>query len=217
MKNIFIALLLSMGVLTTLQAQDTNNGYEVPVSYGIAYGTDYFFRGVSQNAGNAALSGNVDVEVGPVTVGAWASQVDFGNDATFEYDLYANFTHDFGAFNLNAGVVHYAYDGNDTAAVNEYVVGGGVGPVSVSYYMNVDDTSVAYWEGSVRLPTILTLMPTLEYGRNVDGVWDLNGTEFVALDVHKHVGDLVFRARVYDFVDTDDFLGGASLSVGYGF
>lgn len=216
MRNIFLALLLSVCAITTVEAQLPTTG----LSGGVAVSSDYFFRGVSQHGGNAVLSGNLDLDVGPITVGAWASQVDFGNDATFEYDFYANFAHDFGAFSLNAGVIHYGYNGDDVDAVNEYVVGGSVGPVSANYYMDMDDTKVAYWEGSVRLPTVLGLMPSVQYGRHVDGVWDLNGHEFFALDVHKHFGDLVLRAKIFDFVEFDDastFLDGAALSVEYGF
>src|SRR3954466_5526686 len=57
--------------------------------------SDYDFRGFSQSAKDPALQGSADYAFGDsgFSVGAWASNVDFGPavDGDVELDLYANF------------------------------------------------------------------------------------------------------------------------------
>lgn len=193
------------------------------VSANVSISSDYFWRGVPQNAGNPAVSGSLEMDVAGLTVGAWASQVDFGDDETnLEYDLYASLGHTWGEFDLEGGLIHYAYDNSDIDALNEYFVGVGLGPVSAKYYRDLDGDA-GYWEGSVSLPSVLGLMPSIQYGKHVEGLWDKDGEDFFALNMHKHLGDhLVARAVVYDFVDVDaglskDLLDGIALSVEYTF
>ena len=54
----------------------------------VSLGSDYFFRGVSQNAGSPAASGDVSFSASGFYAGVWASQVDYGTDIEVEYDLY---------------------------------------------------------------------------------------------------------------------------------
>src|ERR1044072_8924276 len=54
--------------------------------------SDYDFRGYSQSATAPALHARADYAFGDtgLAIGAWASNVDFGNDEDAELDLYVN-------------------------------------------------------------------------------------------------------------------------------
>ncbi len=75
--------------------------------------SDYDFRGVTQTAGDPALQGSIDwaAESG-LYLGAWASNVDFGNccDEDYEVDLYAGFS---GGDDVtwDVGFIYYLYPG----------------------------------------------------------------------------------------------------------
>jgi uncharacterized protein (TIGR02001 family) len=71
--------------------------------------TDYVSRGVSQTGGHAELFGGADAAAGKVYVGAWVSNVDFGDSTQFEYDLYAGVRPALGPVALDLGVVRNGY------------------------------------------------------------------------------------------------------------
>jgi uncharacterized protein (TIGR02001 family) len=80
--------------------------------------SDYDFRGFSQSAKDPALQGSADYAFGDsgFSVGAWASNVDFGDqvDGDIELDLYANYLGKINdTFAWTAGVTYYAYPGSD--------------------------------------------------------------------------------------------------------
>ena len=80
--------------------------------------SDYDFRGFSQSAKDPALQGSADYAFGEsgFAVGAWASNVDFGNDADIELDLYGGYTGEINdTFSWNTGFVYYSYPGSDDA------------------------------------------------------------------------------------------------------
>ena len=60
---------------------------EMSVSANVALATDYVFRYVSQTSEEPAISGGFDLDTGTgIYLGTWASNVDFGDDATIEVD-----------------------------------------------------------------------------------------------------------------------------------
>jgi uncharacterized protein (TIGR02001 family) len=78
--------------------------------------SDYDFRGFSQSAKDPALQGSADYAFGEsgFAIGAWASNVDFGNDADMELDLYANYTASINdTFAITAGATYYTYPSSD--------------------------------------------------------------------------------------------------------
>jgi uncharacterized protein (TIGR02001 family) len=80
--------------------------------------SDYDFRGWSQSAKDPALQGSADYAFGDsgFAVGAWASNVDFENDADIELDLYGGYTGTVNdTFSWNAGFVYYGYPSSDDA------------------------------------------------------------------------------------------------------
>lgn len=83
------------------------------ISSTITLTNDYDFRGVSQSAEDPALQASFDYadDKSGWYAGAWASNVDFGDNTDFELDLYTGFTGktDVG-LGWDAGFVYYTYD-----------------------------------------------------------------------------------------------------------
>ena len=78
------------------------------VEWNTAVTSEYIWRGMSQGKG-AAVSGGIDVsgESG-FSAGVWVSNVDFGDNATYELDVYAGYS--FGP--VSVGYIYYAYPDN---------------------------------------------------------------------------------------------------------
>jgi uncharacterized protein (TIGR02001 family) len=83
------------------------------ISSTITLTNDYDFRGVSQSAEDPALQASFDYadDNSGWYAGAWASNVDFGDNTDFELDLYTGFAGktDLG-LGWDAGFVYYTYD-----------------------------------------------------------------------------------------------------------
>jgi len=103
-KLALCAATASLMVTGTAVAQDAPE-----VSFNLAATSDYVFRGVSQTDEDPAISGGVDVSKGMFYGGLWASTVDFGDDTSAEYDVYAGVTNDFGPIATDFGVIYYGY------------------------------------------------------------------------------------------------------------
>ena len=78
------------------------------VEWNTAVTSEYIWRGMAQGKG-AAVSGGIDVsgESG-FSAGVWVSNVDFGDNATYELDVYAGYS--FGP--VSVGYIYYAYPDN---------------------------------------------------------------------------------------------------------
>lgn len=94
--------------------------------------SDYDFRGWSQSAKDPALQGSADYAFGDsgFSVGAWASNVDFGSgvDGDIELDVYANYVGKINdTFSWTAGLTRYNYPGSSESstkiAIGEYFEG----------------------------------------------------------------------------------------------
>src|SRR3982751_2127886 len=89
--------------------------------------SDYDFRGFSQSGTDPALQGSADYAFGDsgLSMGAWASNVDFGNDEDLELDLYVNYSGKINdTFSWQAGGTWYEYpSGNDSDGYPEIYVG----------------------------------------------------------------------------------------------
>src|SRR5262245_33485933 len=100
--------------------------------------SDYDFRGVTQSAKDPALQASVDYAFGEtgVAIGAWASNVDFGNDEDAELDLYVNYTGKINdTFAFTAGGIWYEYPlGSDSDGMPEVYVGFNAGNFSVKQW-----------------------------------------------------------------------------------
>ncbi len=85
------------------------------VSSTVTATNDYDFRGNSQSATDPALQASIDfaADFGGY-VGAWASNVDFGDDTSYEVDLYGGYTKTFeSGFGFDVGAVAYRYENHE--------------------------------------------------------------------------------------------------------
>jgi len=103
-KLALCAAVASLSVTSVASAQDAPE-----FSFNLGATTDYVFRGVSQTDEDPAIQGGVDVTSGMFYGGLWASNVDFGDDTSAEYDIYAGVTPTLGPVSADFGVIYYGY------------------------------------------------------------------------------------------------------------
>ena len=74
------------------------------------------FRGYSQTDQNPAFQIGADLTAGIFYAGAWASNVDFGDDTKAEFDVYGGVRGEAAGFDLDLGLVGYFYADEPTGA-----------------------------------------------------------------------------------------------------
>jgi uncharacterized protein (TIGR02001 family) len=125
--------------------------------------SDYDFRGFSQSAKDPALQGSADFAfANGVSIGAWASNVDFGdsNDEDIELDLYVNYAGKINdTFSWTTGATWYDYPaGDDAEGYWEAYVGFNAGAFSFKqwyaddFYALADSVSALYTEANYTVP-----------------------------------------------------------------
>ena len=107
-----VAALLTAGAAS---AQDTPE-----VAWNLGVTSDYVFRGYSQTSEDPAIFGGVDVTIGSFYAGAWASNVDFGDDTDAEVDIYGGYRTEVSGFAVDVGVVGYLYVSQPAGADYDY-------------------------------------------------------------------------------------------------
>ena len=127
-------------VLLTAGAASAQSAPEVAWNATVA--SDYVFRGFSQTNEDPTLQGGVDATIVSFYVGAWASNVDFGDSTDAEIDVYGGYRGEAAGFAFDVGVVAYAYVGAPTGADYDYVEFKGaasraIGPATIG--------AVIYW------------------------------------------------------------------------
>lgn len=108
-----VAILLTAGAASAQSAPE--------VAWNVAVTSDYVFRGYSQTLEDPAIQGGVDATIGAFYVGAWASNVDFGDDTDAEVDLYGGYRGEAGGFAFDLGAVGYGYVNAPDGADYDYV------------------------------------------------------------------------------------------------
>jgi uncharacterized protein (TIGR02001 family) len=118
MRTAFACAALTAALLTagTARAQSTPE-----VAWNVGLVSDYVFRGFSQTNEDPALQGGVDATFGSFYAGAWASNVDFGDDTDAEVDIYGGYRGETGGFGFDVGVVGYGYVNAPDGADYDYV------------------------------------------------------------------------------------------------
>lgn len=92
-----------------------------PVTVSVGAASDYEFRGISQTHHRPEVFAGVDAEVGSLGyAGAWASNIDFGEGARGEYDLYGGVRPKLGPVTIDLGVVRYGYAGGRSTLRSDY-------------------------------------------------------------------------------------------------
>jgi len=103
LKLALCAVAASVAFGGAAMAQDSS------VAFNVAVTSDYVFRGISQTQEDPAISAGVDVASGKAYFGAWASNVDFGDDTSAEIDVYGGYKPTVGAVTLDFGLIYYSY------------------------------------------------------------------------------------------------------------
>ncbi len=116
---------------------------EMAVTANVALSSDYVFRYVSQTQEEPAISGGFDLDTGTgIYLGTWASNVDFGDDATVEIDFYGGYATEFdNGLGIDVGVIDYEYfddDANDNLI--EIYGGASYKWLSATAYFGVDNS-----------------------------------------------------------------------------
>ncbi len=198
------AAAFAMGAAAPVLAQDV--GFNVGVT------SDYIFRGLTQTDKDPAIQGGVDFSTDSGWYGgAWASNVDFGDDTDAEVDVYGGYTTEAGGFAWDFGALVYTYVGAPGGVSYDNVelkvaASRAIGPASVGaavYYSpeswGVDNESVYYeLNAGYALTDRISLSgavgrqtfdPGVDYTTwNVGGAYAL--TDKVALDLRYHDTDL---------------------------
>ena len=108
----------AVAVLLTAGAASAQDSPEVAWNLGVT--SDYVFRGYSQTSEDPAIFGGVDVTAGSFYAGAWASNVDFGDDTDAEFDIYGGYRTEVSGFAVDVGVVGYLYVSQPAGADYDY-------------------------------------------------------------------------------------------------
>lgn len=118
MMRTALACAAAVAVLLTAGAASAQDTPEIAWNLGVT--SDYVFRGYSQTTEDAAIFGGVDLTVGSFYAGAWASNVDFGDDTDAEFDIYGGYRTEAAGFAVDVGVVGYLYASQPTGANYDY-------------------------------------------------------------------------------------------------
>jgi uncharacterized protein (TIGR02001 family) len=119
MMRTALASAAAMAVLLTAGAASAQDTPVIAWNLGVT--SDYVFRGYTQTSEDAAIFGGVDVTAGDFYAGAWASNVDFGDDTDVEVDLYGGYRTEVSGFAVDVGVVGYLYTSQPAGADYDYV------------------------------------------------------------------------------------------------
>lgn len=149
--------LLSSALVSTASAELTGN---------IGATSNYLWRGASQSANGAAVSGGLDyAHDSGVYVGAWGSTLDGGIG---ESDFYAGFSKEFGDFSFDLGYIAYIYSGAPASNFGEVYLG-----LSYSYF-------------SLQYSTLANNTVDGEFGdaSYIEGAFDYEVSEGLSVGVH---------------------------------
>ena len=106
------ALLLAAGAASAQSAE---------VSVNATVTSDYVFRGFSQTNEDPAFQLGADLTAGAFYAGAWASNVDFGDDTKAEFDVYGGVRGETAGYDWDLGLVGYFYAAAPSGADYDYV------------------------------------------------------------------------------------------------
>lgn len=195
----------------------------------VAVATDYVFRGISQTQERPAIQGGFDATFDSgIYAGIWASNVNFGTDASTEMDYYGGYAGTFGcsACSYKIGFIYYDYDGDpqfDYVEAAASVTYGGL-TVGLNYspeYLGDGTTDAVgdevefyypYANYSYALPADFTL--ALHVAMNImseDGVFEPDEDEYTEWSVgvsrtFEEIGGITLGLTYWD-TTVDDLFG----------
>ena len=134
---------LAAALAAALFAPFAGHAQEAEVTANVGWLSDYYYRGIPQEASSA--SAGLDVAIGTVSLGTWAADV--GDGA--EIDIYGSVGLDVADnVSLSVGGTGYFYTGQFDDTYLEANLGLGLGPISLEYsfgqYGNFDLEALDY-------------------------------------------------------------------------
>ena len=164
-KNTALAALVATSTMFTSVAQAAS------IEGNVGLATDYIWRGMTQSDGESSFSGGIDISTGSgFYAGTWVGDVrdTAGAGASYELDVYAGYAGEAGSIAYDVGYIQYMYPDVDADQdFGEVYVGLGTGPVSVTYYYEVDNDNGAVDSGD---NTYLSV----DYSANLSEDWDVS-------------------------------------------
>jgi uncharacterized protein (TIGR02001 family) len=114
MKSLKLSLMAAVGSLALAGAAHAADR-PLGLTFNAGGATDYVFRGVSQTNNQPEVFGGADISSGMFYAGTWLSNIDFGDSADTEYDLYVGVKPKLGPVSFDFGAIRYGYtkDHND--------------------------------------------------------------------------------------------------------
>lgn len=224
-KSLYSVLALSTGLLLT------NNAFAA-VSGNIGGTSNYLWRGVTQTNDAVAIQGGIDYSHDSgFYAGTWASNVDFGNDTSYELDLYAGYggsiTDD---LSYDFGYLYYAYpdaEGSiDFGELHGTITWKWV-ELSYSHVINAgddvaaepfDNKDMSYLAATASFPLTEKLSLSFHYGYSTGDVVEAWFTEDnyadynVTLSADTGIGTVTFMVSDTDLSDDD-----AKIALGYSY
>jgi len=181
MRNLIIALLLVFPLPVFADSIFSAN---------IAANSDYVWRGYSQNKTNPAISIGANAEFKGLTLGVWASDVDFNDEAKYEYDLMLDYSHDFNEnFGISTGFIRYKWDkGYDD--VDEAYVGITLKDLGVTYYKDLDNSDLDFINVVYGFSFTDKVDLSLEYGKAT------GFDSYQALNISRDLGKFTIGGQV---------------------
>ena len=80
------------------------------VSGNVTIGSDYLWRGTSQNADAGAISAGIELEHNGWYSGAWVSEVDYSDNSEYEYDFYTGYAYRINdELSIDVGLIQYNF------------------------------------------------------------------------------------------------------------
>jgi len=111
------------------------------VSANVGFTSDYRYRGFSQSDRKPSVNGGFDYEhESGFYAGIWGASISWlGTGSGAEIDVYGGYAGEVGMFSYDVGLLHYNYPGGKASGeknpnTTEGYIGGGIGPVSLTYY-----------------------------------------------------------------------------------
>lgn len=196
-KSIALTSILASTALFASQASAVEG-----LSANVGATSNYLWRGVSQTNDATAISGGIDYAAqSGFYAGTWASNVDFGDDASHELDFYLGFGGEISdGLGYDIGYIYYAYpDSAESDSSNEYDFGELYGTLSYANFSVTASYGVNNDDGAEWADSALYISGDAEF-EVADG-----------LTLALHIGDYSFDGD-YESDDYSDY--GISLSKG---
>ncbi|MCG9695516.1 TorF family putative porin [Shewanella sp. Isolate11] len=185
--------------------------------------SNYLWRGVTQTGDATAIQGGIDYEHDSgFYLGTWASNVDFGDDTSYELDVYGGYSGSIGEdFGYDVSYLYYAYpDSDGEIDFGEVSVGVSWKWLSLSYstILNagddvasspLDNEDMSYINAGVSFPLSDSLSISAHYGYSTGDVvtsWfgeDNYADYSVSLDKETEYGSFSFMVSDTDLEDDD--------------